>query len=189
MPNIRVTQAAVPGTAADNDLVRRGPSGALYIWSSRGFANLAGVREAGQEASGREGDPRFGDSSAYPLLTSSPAIDAGNPDVVGHADVDRFGRARVGPPDLGALEASPEPAAPRLVRTVRTSTRSVVAWVPEPSAFAAAHEVLIDGRKVAEASAGSTSATIPASVAGRVTVRTVIGPAVSAPRAAVTDAL
>ena len=118
--NIRVTAPAVPGTSADHDLVRRGPSGALYIWSSRGFGDLAGVRSSGQEASGLDSDPRFADRAAFALLPASPGIDAGNADVVGHALVDRYGRPRVGAPDLGALEASPGPPAPRLVRTVPT---------------------------------------------------------------------
>lgn len=184
--NIRVTEAAAAGTSADQDLLRRGPSGALYIWSSRGYGDLAAVRSAGQEARGREGDPRFAPGLAFELLPTSPAVDAGNPDVVGHAPTDRFGRPRIGQPDLGAMEASPLPPTPRLVRTVRMPEGTVVVWQRERPAFGAAHEVLVDGVKVVDVTAGASSARLPKDATGRIAVRTVIGSATSEPRPSVT---
>ena len=180
--NIRVTAPAVPGTSADHDLVRRRADGVLYIWSSRGFGDLAGVREAGQEVHGREGDPRFADTTTFELLPRSPAIDGADPEVVGHATLDRLGRARVGPPDIGALEASPAPPAPRLVRTLRTGERTSVLWVVEPDARGLPHEVLVDGRPVLTVVAGRTSARLPEGTRGRVAVRAVDGDITGAPR-------
>lgn len=172
--NIRVTAAAVPGASADHDLVRRRPPGNFYVWSSRGFRDLEDVRTTGQEGAGREGDPRFVDDIDFEIDRSSPAVAGADGQVVGHAAVDRLGRPRSAAPDIGALDASAVLPAPRLVRSVPTPAGTLVAWLPERASLGLAHEVLVDGTKVADAAAGVSSVRLPKGVlGGAVSVRAV----------------
>jgi hypothetical protein len=81
----------------DYDLVYRSPHDTILVWKSVSYLSVAAFRSAtGQEAHGRQGNPRFRNPSGgdFHLSARSPAIDSANSGVKGQPRTDVEGNTR-----------------------------------------------------------------------------------------------
>lgn len=95
--DIRVESGSTSGTSMDYDLVYRSPHDTVLVWNSVSYLSVAAFRSAtGQEAHGRQGDPRFRNASGgdFHLSARSPAIDSANSGVSGQPRTDVEGNPR-----------------------------------------------------------------------------------------------
>src|SRR4051794_30129944 len=120
--NIGIWDSAPSTTTVDHNLVWLTTSGTMYVFGSS-YSSLAAMKAAtGQEASGKQADPRFANAAGWDLrlTASSPAIDTANSGVSGEQLTDVLGNGRVddlavpntgtgprGYDDLGGYEYQP----------------------------------------------------------------------------------
>jgi len=125
MGNIRVDANSTPGTRVDYDVVFLHQAGVMIVWGSTSYSSLAAfVSATGQEAHGRQADPRWKspDAGDLHLTSGSPAIDAADSGVSGESLTDADGNPRADDPatpntgagpraydDRGAYELQPTP--------------------------------------------------------------------------------
>lgn len=99
--NIRVDASAQAGTVVNSNVVFLHGPGAQYVWGTTNYASRSAFASAtGQEAAGREADPRWADADSgnFLLTAGSPAIDSADSSVSGAQAQDLAGTARYDDP-------------------------------------------------------------------------------------------
>ncbi len=109
--DIRVDEASIPGTTLNRDLVFQSAGGnPVFEWASKDYNSIGAFRAAsGQEAAGKQADPRFVDLAGRDLhLTSqSPAIDSADTGVTGWTATNRDGTAPADHPTIANTGIGP----------------------------------------------------------------------------------
>jgi parallel beta-helix repeat protein len=108
--DIRVEAGSTVGTSMDYDLVYRHAHDTILVWNSVSFESLAAFKSAtGQEAHGRQRDPRFrnADRGDFHLTAHSPAIDSADSGVSGQPKTDVEGNPRRDDPRIPNTGAGP----------------------------------------------------------------------------------
>ena len=108
--DIRVESGSTSGTSMDYDLVYRSSHDTILVWNSVSYLSVAAFRSmTGQEANGRQSDPRFRNASGadFHLRARSPAIDSANSGVSGQPTTDVEGNPRRNDPSIPNTGAGP----------------------------------------------------------------------------------
>jgi parallel beta-helix repeat protein len=146
--NIRVDSTSGTGTVLDRDVMWLSGSGYVATWGNTQVRTLSAFQTAsGQEANGKQADPRFQNPSAgnFQLTAGSPAIDMADSSAVGEQATDLAGNPRVDDPstpnsgigvraydDAGAYEYQAPPAAPTPQATANASSVTLTWSGPPP---------------------------------------------------------
>ncbi len=103
---ITVSDASIPQTVADYNLIDPASTGALYTWGSASYPDLpsfqATTGQGGHDIAANPGlqHQSGGDIAWYPISATSPAVDSAKADAPGELTTDILDNARADDPDV-----------------------------------------------------------------------------------------
>jgi len=103
---ITVSDASIPQTVADYNLIDPTSTGALYTWGNASYLDLPSFQSAtGQAGHDIAANPgllraRGTNMAWYPISATSPAVDSANADAPGELTTDMLDNARADDPDV-----------------------------------------------------------------------------------------